>query len=239
MRKIRWLLVAKDRDPALAALLHTKNIDAQLERDNHDGLLLGAHWEDDADCRGVTALVVGARGLKEHGFQIYRPFFLKLFGTKWGFEFSRVGVGPTPYLDRYILYVGVGTLRLHKFWRGDDDRAPHDHPWWFITFPFTTYLEKVPVDQRAPGGFFSYIPAYSRRMVKAWRFHFRPAKYQHIVEGAADQAPERFYYTTGKPFWTLVITGGKSNEWGFWPLEYGRPRFVGYKNWSRYLEENQ
>lgn len=178
------------------------------------------------------------RGKPEHGFQRYRPFFIDLFGSRWGFEYSRVGMGPLPYLDRYIIYAFGGTLRLHKFWRGDDDRAPHDHPWWFITFPLTSYYEKVPVAEDEFGYAFN---AMRFNLVRRWRFHFRPAKYQHIVYGREpfnDPQIGGIYRKDPKPFWTLVITGGKSNAWGFWPTENGAPVWIGYRHWEQYVKEH-
>ena len=99
-------------------------------------------------------------------------------------------------MTRYIAYLGPINLRLHKFYRGDDDRASHTHPWWFITLPFTSYVESV----------FNKGSYVTTRLVKAWRFHWRPAGFEHIVLGA-----------TKKTFWTLVIAGYRDNEWGFYP----------------------
>jgi hypothetical protein len=112
--------------------------------------------------------------------------------VRFGVEYSRVHVGDEPYLDRYILYIGGPTLRLHKFYRGDDDRAPHDHPWTFWTFPFRTYWEKV---CREDGSWY-----WNR--VRAWTFNRRPATYRHIVVNAGPGP----YMSTG-PFWTFVVTG--------------------------------
>jgi hypothetical protein len=150
----------------------------------------------------------------------------ELFGRKFGVEYSRVDDGDTPYLDRYILYFGGGTLRLHKFWRGDDPAAPHDHPWWFITIPFVSYVETV----EEPEGYDLFCgvvwPAYRHeRLVRAFRIHRRPARYRHIVRGRADGSM--------KPFWTLVITGNRSNGWGFWPTP---GRFVPWREWHATTE---
>src|SRR6202040_601720 len=42
-----------------------------------------------------------------------------------------------PYMLRWFLFRSkrdwLPRLYLHKFLRSDDDRAPHDHPWWFIS----------------------------------------------------------------------------------------------------------
>lgn len=128
-------------------------------------------------------------------------------GKRWiGFEHSLVTHHGAKYLERWLLYVWGGTVRLHKFWKGDDDRAPHDHPWWFVTFPFHTYEEKV-----AEGSVMMH------RTVKAFRFHYRPATYRHIVVGAA------------KPFFTLCISGQRSRDWGFWPSD---KQFVYWRNWT-------
>ena len=95
-----------------------------------------------------------------------------------------------PYLERWILWFGF-TLRLHKFHKGDDDRAFHDHPWWFITLPLEPYLEKTPDG--------------TLTVVRALRPHFRTASHQHIVQ-----------LIEARPVWTLILTGSKSSDWGFW-----------------------
>lgn len=132
--------------------------------------------------------------------------------TRWGVEKSTVPINGAPYLTRWILYFGVGTLRLHKFWRGDDDRASHTHPWWFITFPLAHYRERI-FDRGTPCG---------NRFVSAFRFHFRPANYEHIVVGRLRLAQEphfgSLYWTAdSRPFYTIVLTGGRAREWGFYP----------------------
>ena len=109
-----------------------------------------------------------------------------------------------PYLERWILWFGA-SLRLHKFLASDRDRAPHDHPWWFVTLPLTAYREHFAV-----GG------AETVRTVRPWRLHFRSRHFRHRVE------IERF------PSWTVVLTGVKSKEWGFWEPD---GRFVHNEEW--------
>jgi hypothetical protein len=173
-------------------------------------------------------------GETDSSYRRYVPLFLTIFGSRWGFEYSRVGLGNTPYLDRYIIYAFGGTLRLHKFWRGDDDRAPHDHPWWFITIPFASYRETVHIPyQRGVydplTGTTEWSPGADivQQRVQAFLPHFRSAKHRHIVRGRAN-------YST-KPFWTIVITGGPSNRWGFWPAV---DRFIPWRQWAAYVKEN-
>lgn len=134
--------------------------------------------------------------------------FVSVRGWRFGFQYSPIVVDGRRYMTRFILYFGLGCLRLHRFYQGDDARAPHDHPFWFVTFPFTSYLEQVP----------RFTPSNLRVMVTehvaAWRPHFRRAAYQHIVAGRADYQH--------KPFWTLVLAGRPVRVWGFWrnPFEF-------------------
>ncbi len=131
-----------------------------------------------------------------------------LLKRRWGFDRSCVYVDGEKYLDRWILYVCGCTLRLHKFYRGDDDRASHTHPWWFITFPLGGYLER------------RYYHGYwlGHRWVEAFRFHYRPANFEHyVVRGE-------------KPtWWTIVITGPKRDTWGFYPEQN---KFVRWTEWE-------
>jgi hypothetical protein len=136
-----------------------------------------------------------------------------------GLERSTVRLHGEAYLTRFILYIAGRTVRLHKFHRGDDERAPHDHPWDFWTFPLCGgYAELIPD--------FEFDSGFRLNWVPGWRWSFRPAKYQHIVVD-----PE-------KPFWTLVVTRVKSNGWGFWPsywkpLDKERMRvFVPWREWK-------
>lgn len=126
---------------------------------------------------------------------------------RFGVEKSRVGFGDTPYLDRYIVYAGKLTFRMHKFWRGDDDRAPHDHPWTFVTFPLSSY-EEIYVDNGV----------LMHRWVPALRFNYRSLDFKHIVIGRKDR----------RPFWTFVITGPKRKSWGFWPSD---KEYVPWRLW--------
>ena len=131
----------------------------------------------------------------------YFNFVTTLGSTRIGVTHDLVLDSGQPYLERWILWCGI-TLRLHKFHKGDDDRAFHDHPWWFITLPLQSYVEQTPVQ--------------GEQLVRGWRPHFRPAKHQHIVQIEADQ-----------PVWTLLMTGSKRKEWGFWDND----KFIHHEQW--------
>jgi len=133
----------------------------------------------------------------------------------WGLSHDLVISTETslPYLERWILWLPGLTLRVHKFWRGDDPTAPHDHPWWYVTFPLSHYIENW-WDPR--------VEHMRSRVVGAWRFHFRPAAHRHIVH----MPPER----PDTPIYTLVMTGGWERKWGFWPEA---TRFIYWREWVR------
>jgi hypothetical protein len=165
--------------------------------------------------------------------------FFEIGNRRFGFEKSSVEHGGFPYLYRYILYVGGPTLRLHKFWRGDDDRAFHDHPWTFWTFPLTSYVERVSKpytgsewltarETAASGKLWKPVPKrkITEEVVHAWRLHKRPATYQHIVIGRLDGSKE--------PFWTFVISTNYQRKWGFWPQP---GEFVPWRDWPACAEQ--
>ena len=139
-------------------------------------------------------------------------YAVQAFNWRFGLERSTVYIRGEKYLLRYIAYLGPIGLRLHKFYRGDDDRASHTHPWPFITFPFAPYRER-----RFEEGVEILEPFY----VKAFRFHYRSATHEHIVVGGV----KPFEHTPGiicqahdpRPFWTFVITGPIVQTWGFYP----------------------
>lgn len=137
----------------------------------------------------------------------YRDYFI---GSKhrFGFSYHFVHTYGQPYLERWIIWLGWITLRFHRFVRSDDDRALHDHPFWFVTFPFGDYREI----------YWDFDAHEEReRIVKAWRFHFRPAKHRHIVK------------LLTSPSWTFVVSSNKINDWGFWPSP---DTFVPWREWD-------
>ena len=136
------------------------------------------------------------------------------------------------YLRRFYLFrsswIGknFGDLYLHKIYRSDDDKDPHDHPWSFRTFVLKGgYTDEgwqfTDVDGTGNG--------YRRRKsvwdekVSAPATRFRHRKHIH-----------RVLLTDDKPAWTLVFTTGytrdaKGNaDWRFITEERAVP-------WREYL----
>jgi hypothetical protein len=95
-----------------------------------------------------------------------------------------------PYVIRWRLELPFGSVRVHHWIGPDDTRAPHDHPWWFITFVVR-------------GSYTDHSPSGDERL-RAPAVRFRRALHQHSVvpDGQA---------------WTILVTGPKSRNWGFWP----------------------
>lgn len=147
----------------------------------------------------------------------------------------------SPYMHRYW----IGRLRLHIFERGDLDPDPHDHPWGFITFPLTSYVEETvwsPLSTAArinPQGVNLHNPhkALHRGVVPRFRFTYRPAEYCHRVLGRwAGPRGNGLEVAKGKII-TIVWRGKTSRKWGFlkhtgkrWCWEYWRDYLNGGKN---------
>lgn len=153
------------------------------------------------------------------------------------------------YMDRRMLWLPrwVARLRiwnrfrLHHFFSGDDDSAPHDHSWDFWTIPFFRYTEtvelsyeeymesplcKLPVDQRHVSWVQSSVQyRYLRVMyrVRRWWPQFRRAEHRHFVHEPA------------RPFRTLVCARETvpARKWGFWP---DPQTFVPHDVWTQYTK---
>ncbi len=111
--------------------------------------------------------------------------------------------------DKTDNYMGFG-IYLHYFYRGDEDRELHNHPWKrAVSFILTAgYTEE-------------------RRFAFNWRGYreygvntkrIRPRRFNII--GANDF--HRISKIPGRPhIWTLFFTGPRAQDWGFWHAETG------------------
>lgn len=102
---------------------------------------------------------------------------------------EKLGSKENPYLIRWVLDLGVFSLRLHHWKSSDDLRHPHDHAWSFITFVLRGSYTDV-----APDG---------EEIMTAGNVKFRKAEHQHSVR-VDDEC------------WTFLITGPARRTWGFW-----------------------
>ncbi len=112
-----------------------------------------------------------------------------------------LGVPECPYAYRWVLNLGIFSLRIHHFLRSDDKRHFHDHAWWFLTFVLK--------------GSYTDVSPNGEDVLKAGSIRFRKANHPHYVKVA------------DKGCWTFLITGPMTRKWGFWvngkfkrPLKY-------------------
>lgn len=130
------------------------------------------------------------------------------------------GCGPVSFwrrpFARLIQHFGIA-VRIHHIKRSDNDRAFHDHPWWYVTLLLR-------------GGYFEVQPKYKQGLycgeTHTWRrpgtVLFRRAKSWH-----------RLVLVNGSSAWTLFITGPKTRAWGF----LAEPRHKIY--WRDYLKDRE
>lgn len=149
------------------------------------------------------------------------------------FRVQEIGPKGDVYLTRYHLTpwswwpLKKHRLYLHVFWRPDNDRHPHDHPFDFRSIVLWGGYDEMIVDPLerltciTPWGPRTYAPLYKHR--RGWFSNeFRVATHQHIIS--------RLHFT---PTITLVIRGEKTRDWGFWIPGDGAPEFV---PWTQYLD---
>lgn len=123
------------------------------------------------------------------------------------FEIGRGDDGK--YLTRWMLLgkrdgASRYRLMLHHFQRSDLDTF-HDHPWWFVSLILW-------------GGYWEETPA-GRKWYRPGRLLFRPAEWRHRVEIRGE-------------CWTLILTGPKVREWGFWCPS-------GWRHWTKAVRSQE
>lgn len=150
-------------------------------------------------------------------------------------------------LLRFFIVVGAVCLafklrgfncKLHTFFRGDEDRELHDHPWPFWSLVIMGgYHEEIPPDQFETGMNFKreaaapfHPEANAQGHQFVWRgigeLDFRPAKWRHRVV-LPQKEGER-----PKLAVTLVFTKKKEREWGFWTRQ-------GWVPWFRFIKDRE
>jgi hypothetical protein len=121
-----------------------------------------------------------------------------------------IGGRDNPYLLRWYLIPRNRWLNvyLHKFMRDDDDRAMHCHPWWFISI----LIKGEYAEHRGIPGEYHGLPmvSFSRVERRAPSIAYRRATDRHRIE------LRKFMHVRPIPCWTIVITGRKLREWGFY-----------------------
>lgn len=138
---------------------------------------------------------------------------------KWAvLEPLSVGADGDPYLDRLrLIQTPLFGIYLHHIHRADLDPDPHDHPWSFMSIVLTgDYTESV---WRIKGRRADLDPETRVRSRYSVRVLSRHSA--HIITRVS------------RPLWTLVITGPRKSDWGFWTGDGG------YVRWDIYIKSSR
>ncbi len=103
---------------------------------------------------------------------------------------EKLGLPECPYVIRWRFELPLGSVRVHHWLGPDDDRAYHDHPWWFLTLVIR-------------GGYTDKNPDGDEHLT-AGTVRYRPALHRHTVVPDPGGA------------WTILLTGRPRRTWGFW-----------------------
>lgn len=120
--------------------------------------------------------------------------------------------GGVPYMRRWHLIPRnpLFNIYFHEYGRSDDARAPHDHPWWNISWFLSGTFMEVEGPPEASRVFFRH----------PGDIVFRRATSLHRIVLAPFTGPYR----------TLFITGPRVREWGFQTKN-------GWKYWEDFQRE--
>ncbi|MGU3650626.1 hypothetical protein [Mycolicibacterium sp. A43C] len=148
-----------------------------------------------------------------------REWFRRLLS---GHPHQVIGGSDRPYLRRWYVIPRNPVLNVyvHQFLRSDDDRALHDHPWWFVSVILKgAYVEVSEQPEQKRKTTYRCAPEYRDspgldHMIKLPRrmFAFRPATFRHRVA----LFNESEWSDREVPCWTLIVTGRRVRTWGFW-----------------------
>lgn len=146
-----------------------------------------------------------------------------------------VGGVDHPYLRRWYVIPRnpIFNIYLHQFLRNDDDRALHDHPWFWCSILLSGgYVEHA----IAAGGIHKRAVRMfpSIKVSSPWRAHRIELFSAWWREDDVDAAFEMYNANpNGKSeCWTLFITGPRIREWGFHCPQRG------WVNWRDFTDPN-
>lgn len=145
-----------------------------------------------------------AYGTRSGGDGFSLTYSLKQWAKGWLSGGPHFIIGPRYLLRWYVIPRNPWlNVYLHKFLHDDEDRALHDHPWWFVSvMVWGKYREVVPYPAHGNGH-------YHHVERSAPSVALRSASHAHRV------VLKRDYKDRPVPCWTLVITGRVSRDWGF------------------------
>lgn len=182
------------------------------------------------DAEAVNAII---RQLQGEESSPYDRFFVRA----WAFTICETSqpdfvIGPVddPYVHRWWILGRDETkpnLYLHKFFRSDDDRALHDHPWPNASWLLDGSYDEVLFDGPTPSddGHPQTLPPTKVVCRAAGDLVTRPnAAFAHRICLLSKAGGGEL------PAVTIFATGAKEREWGF---HYPN----GWRHWTEYVEE--
>lgn len=115
------------------------------------------------------------------------------------------------YLKRWYLFRFKSfSVFVHKFFKSDEDRALHDHPWNYIVIPtwrgYTEYSSNLVKKFFLFGVLKEIREEKTKRIYPIIGIRYRKSTYRHRVE-----------LINNKPAWSIFIKFRKNRNWGFWP----------------------
>ena len=111
------------------------------------------------------------------------------------------------YLTRTVLETPWFSIRLHHWLKSDDQRFPHDHPWWFFSLVLW--------------GSYWDLTEHSATLRKWMTVCYYPHTHKHKVK-------------VSRPCWTLLLTGLVKHRWGFFVDGEFVPKKEYFKKWGHH-----
>ncbi len=138
---------------------------------------------------------------------------LQQWATGWLSGGPHFIIGPRYLLRWYVLPRNPWlNVYLHQFLHDDEDRALHDHPWWFVSLMVKgRYYEVTQTN-------------FIARVAPCVAHH--PATHAHRVVLQKDDDSKPI------PCWTIVITGRVTRDWGFLCPS-------GWRHWKEFTAHDQ
>lgn len=103
-----------------------------------------------------------------------KRFDSRLAHLTWG---QRLGESECPYIRRWVLEVFGYSIRLHHWYRSDDKRAPHDHPYWLLTVVLKGNYDDVSFSE-----WYHHQQHEKRDRLHPGSIRLRRAEHRHWVE---------------------------------------------------------
>lgn len=142
------------------------------------------------------------------GRRMSDPNFFRLWWTVRPLVIGGRQDHDAPYLKRWFVIPRNKwfNIYVHKFEASDDDRALHDHPWFWLSVALRGGYWEVrddgTVKWRRPGSVAFRHPLGAHRVELDRESYYPPY--------------EQGYRWREKPAWTLFITGPRLRTWGFY-----------------------